>query len=245
MSSKQGSQSSVSSIINFDEDFWKDLPPFIAPVSSSSLSFSSSSERVSDHSFFPTPLPAQYQASSKKQIFFSDISRVSPEGNAAYLLAERGIVSGFPDGTFRPDAPINRAEITKFILRARNGNVEIADLVYDGAYTDVARNEWYVRYIMTATRLGIIRGYPDGTFKAGYLVNTAEFLKMISIAFHLEESATHAFQDVPHAAWYAKYAGIAATFTLFPQRPASFLQPERYLTRGEVVYALSKVLRLQ
>lgn len=243
-SKKSSSKSSVSSISSLPTDFWKDFPEFVPPQSSSSTA---SSEATLSIPLYPTPLPPAYQASSSSVpvIEFSDISRLSPQGNAVYLLAERGILSGFPDGTFRPDVPVNRAEITKLILRARSGNADIPDLVYDGKFSDVAAKEWYVRYVMVANQLGIISGYPDGTFKAGYIVNTAEFLKMISVAFHLEENSEYSFQDVAPLAWYAKYAGIASSFNLFPERPVPFLQPERYLTRGEVAYALSKLLHLQ
>lgn len=191
---------------------------------------------------FPTELPQQYQQSSAA-LRFSDVSELTPEGSAAYALAARGIINGFPDGRFRPELPVNRAEAAKMILLARFGQNAIPSVQTGNMFLDVPNNEWYAPYVLFANSEGIISGYPDRTFKAGHLVNTVEFLKMITNAFNLPEYNIHSYQDVPANAWFARYAGTASVYNLFPDRPFLRLQPERFLTRGEVAIALNKILQ--
>lgn len=245
----EASASSVSIATYSQSSIHFARPKESADVSLSSVSTTQTSITplpLLDVPFYPTPLPGKEEVSSTPvTVQFTDISRVTPEGSAAYALAERGIISGYSDGTFRPDLPVNRAEIIKLILKARNNNAPIPDILYQGTFSDVPRNEWYVPYLTYGLQQGIISGYPDGTFKAGYLVNTAEFLKMITVAFGLREQMNYTYQDVAAQSWYARYAGIASAYNLFPERPVPFLQPERYLTRGEVAFALSRLLGLQ
>ncbi len=174
--------------------------------------------------------------------WFTDVSSADPIGAAANDLATRGIVGGFADGTFRPDQTVNRAELAKFLLLARyNG---IPDMETDGSLSDVKKGEWYVKYVVAAKQLGIIGGYSDGTFKPGKTVNTAEFLKMLTLTFKLDTNLAYTYGDVSADAWYAQYAGVAERYKLFPDRGTT-LNPESPMTRGEVVYAIEQMLLAQ
>jgi len=174
---------------------------------------------------------------------FSDVTSQTLEGEAANALAEKGIIGGFPDGSFRGSQPVNRAEAAKFLLMSRLGVKNSA--LNNGRFTDVLEGEWYVKYIVTAADLGIIDGYKDGTFRPANTVNTAEFLKMLTGAFDLPQNIEHGFSDVPSDAWFARYAGGADAFNLFPGGSEGKLQPEKLLTRGEVSIAIYRILNAQ
>ena len=174
---------------------------------------------------------------------FNDVTSQTLEGEAANALAEKDIIGGFPDGSFRGSQPVNRAEAAKFLLMSRLGVKHSA--LNNGRFADVLEGEWYVKYVVTAADLGIIDGYKDGTFRPANTVNTAEFLKMLTGAFDLPQNIEHSFTDVPSDAWFSKYAGVADAFNLFPGRPEGKLQPERLLTRGEVSIAIYRILNAQ
>lgn len=173
--------------------------------------------------------------------WFPDTELTSEVGKAANLLRDAKIISGYPDGTFREDNAVIRAEAAKLLLTARFG--EFPKTGNDDSFWDVENGAWYVKYVIGASNLGIINGYPDGSFRPGANVNTAEFLKMLAKTFNLETGLPYYFTDVPPDAWYAQYVGVAEKMNLFPSRLLKF-GPEVLLTRGEVAEAIARVLYL-
>jgi S-layer homology domain len=170
---------------------------------------------------------------------FPDTNTATIEGIAALELHHRNVIGGYPDGTFKGYLEVNRAEAAKFLLITRYSTVEF--LENSGRFPDVIEGQWYVRYVMKAANLGIIGGYPDGYYRPGNTVNTAEFLKMLTKAFGLGENLPYSYPDVSAAAWYAPYAGAAETYNLFPNRGMN-LEPARNMTRNEVAVAIYQYL---
>ncbi len=170
---------------------------------------------------------------------FPDTDISTLEGTAAAYLYNIGVLGGFPDGEFKGDREVNRAEICKFLLLAAYGSVGDAD--NNGQFSDVLDGQWYTKFVVTAADLGIVSGYSDGTFKPANTVNTAEFLKMLSNTFGLSLWMDHNYNDVPVDAWFAQYAGVAEYYNLFPDR-GNYLEPASLLTREEVAVALYQYL---
>lgn len=171
---------------------------------------------------------------------FSDVRVGSEVASAAQSLAERGVIGGYPDGTFREERPVNRAELAKFLLLAKGSPVP--ERANEGRFRDVLEGEWYVKFVMEAAMQGIIDGYPDGTFRPANTVNVAEFLKMTTKALGLPENYPYAYADVSPQDWLSPYAGLAERFDLFGR--SNTLNPAHLLTRGEVAVALQKVLTI-
>jgi hypothetical protein len=171
---------------------------------------------------------------------FPDTDRFSIEGRSAAELYRRGVLGGFPDGEFKGDRDVNRAEAAKFLLLARFGVV--ADYANNRRFADVLDSQWYTRYVVRAAELGIIEGHPDGLFRPGNSVNTVEFLKMLSLTFDLKLNLPYSYDDVSSEAWYAQYAGIAEQYDLFPNRYDRVLNPGGALTRNEVAVAIYQYL---
>lgn len=134
---------------------------------------------------------------------------------------------------------MNRAEAAKFLLLARFQSV--GDVPNSGQFGDVLDSQWYTKFVVTAAQKGIINGYPDGFFRPANQVNTAEFLKMLSLTFGLQLNMSFKYRDVPSDSWFAQYAGIAQQYDLFPNR-TSHLNPEKPLTRSEVAVAIYQYL---
>lgn len=105
---------------------------------------------------------------------FSDISGHWAQSDIL-KAAEQGIVSGYSDGTFKPNKAVTRAEFTTMLNKAlgNNGTTE-------SVFSDVAENAWYYAQICKGVSAGYISGYSDGTFKPGNTVTRQEAAVMMA-----------------------------------------------------------------
>ena len=170
---------------------------------------------------------------------FKDMDPLTMENSAVLFLKDRGVITGFADGTFRPNELLTRAQAVKLLMIAsRKSPIAIRNA---GIYTDLPDTEWYSPYVLTATIKYLVDGYPDGSFRPNDPVNTAEFLKMMTTFFGAKTNTPHTFTDVKSTDWFSQYAGLAASYQLFPDRTLSLL-PGVQLTRGDTAVALSQYL---
>ncbi|QQR83522.1 S-layer homology domain-containing protein [Candidatus Peregrinibacteria bacterium] len=172
---------------------------------------------------------------------FSDTNLNELSGLAAAELYYRAVIGGFADGEFKGDRPVNRAEAAKFLLLARYGTV--ADGQFSNPFWDVLTDQWYAKYVLKAASLGVINGNPDGSFRPGDSVNTAEFAKMVTNIFGLPVNLTYDYTDVSANAWYATYAGALDQYDMLPTRPDRLMSPSRKMTRNEVAIAIYQYLK--
>lgn len=157
------------------------------------------------------------------QAAFSDTNGHTYE-EAIQSVQDEGIVQGHPDGTFRPDASINRAEFTKIIVKVALPGESGAN-----CFPDV-RNQWFAPFVCTAKEEGLVGGYPDGTFKPEQHVLFAEAAKIITIA--------NGFTPTTDLVWYKPYVDALRQRNAVPP---SITTMDQKLTRGEmaaIIYAL-------
>ena len=97
---------------------------------------------------------------------------------AVSALVELGVVEGYPDGTYRPEAIVTRAQMAKLLVVA--AGLEPAANVAKGAtnFSDVSADHWASGYINVAAQYGYINGYPDGRFAPEATVTYAEAVTM-------------------------------------------------------------------
>lgn len=152
---------------------------------------------------------------------FPDINTIHPYAAAVENIKTAGIVSGYPDGNFRLNNNINRAEFTKIIIESAYGNQAITGA---NCFPDV-QEEWFAPFVCTAKSKGLIAGYPDGTFHPGDPINFAEASKIISQAFKTTIEKSNS------SLWFADYTnaltGSAAV-------PITVDGVGDYITRGEM-----------
>ena len=95
----------------------------------------------------------------------------------AVTYGAMGIVAGYEDGSFRPDAPITRAEFAAIAVRFfENDNVDYEE----DLFTDIEGSEWFADAVAAAKEHGIIGGYPDGSFQPNKAITRAEACAIVN-----------------------------------------------------------------
>lgn len=142
---------------------------------------------------------------------FSDVDKDDWFNTTVSTLSNMEIVRGYDDGSFRPNAPITRAEFAAIATRF----FEKTGATYEpGTFTDVSGNEWYAGAIQDAVDLGLIGGYPDNTVRPNNNITRAEACAIVNRTLGRAPSADHllpademkTWPDSPKNAWY--YADV-------------------------------------
>ena len=107
---------------------------------------------------------------------FSDVKPGRWYYDAVTRMEADGVLTGYPDGTFRPGSPITRAQMAVMLVNMR----EIEPVSSETPrFPDVAQTHWAYKYVEAAAREGFISGYQDGTFRPDRNVTYDEALTMI------------------------------------------------------------------
>ena len=117
-------------------------------------------------------------ATTATTIPYSDIFG-TPFESAFIKLHLMGIFTGYPDQTFKPDRPITRSEFLAVTLRALNFEKYVSGFKGATKYPDTPVDHWATGYINAGTAFGIVKGYPDGTFRPDSNVTYAEAVTML------------------------------------------------------------------
>lgn len=118
---------------------------------------------------------------------FSDVSADKWYNNAVSTLCHMGVLGGYSDGTFRPNAPITRAEFAKIAVSFSQAN---GSAVYS-YFTDVKTTDWFAPYVTAAKDSGLIEGYSDGSFKPENRITRAEACAIVNRVLGRKPSKNH------------------------------------------------------
>lgn len=156
------------------------------------------------------------------------------EDHYAYLL-------GYEDGTVRPNGSISRAEVATVLFRLLKDDVRMQNLTKDNAYSDVSDTAWYAAAVSTLSKMGVISGYPDGTFRPNAPITRAEFAAMIARFDETAKSADTPFTDIS-GHWAESAIGKAYGNGWVEGSGKTVFCPESNLTRAETATLLNRVL---
>ena len=157
------------------------------------------------------------------------------------FLAMEGVISGYPDGSFKPEGDITRAEMCTLLMRTKG----IGDFKVSGKpYRDVSATHWAANYIGAAARQGIVRGYPDGTFRPNNPITRADGVTIVARFAGLPESRVIEvpFSDVAGRHWAIKEISAAKEAGLLKYLKDAPFSPNQKLTRAEVAEILSRTV---
>ena len=149
-----------------------------------------------------------------------------------------GYISGYPDGTFKPDNSITRAEFVVMVNKAMGYNKR-----GNAYFSDVSAAHWAYAEIMKGVEAGYITGNGDGTFRPDAPVTRQEAAVMISKILGLDQDFASAAKYVDYRyipSWAAGYVGAVSKAGIMTGYPDGDFKSDRVLTRAESVVSLDK-----
>ena len=153
-------------------------------------------------------------------------------------------IVGYGNGEVRPQNNITRAEVATIFFRLLTDDVRDENLTKTNRYSDVASTAWYNTAVSTLSSMGIITGYPDGTFRPNAAITRAEFAA-IAARFDNDGDKTAAkFSDIA-THWAKDEISIAYNNSWVDGYPDGTFGPQRDITRAETMTLVNRVLNRQ
>lgn len=182
---------------------------------------------------------------------FPDVPSDHENAEAIAWLKLEGVVQGYPDGTFKPDNQINRAEFLKMLYETIG--MEGHDPVL--SFPDVPANEWYTKYVKEAFYTKVAVGYPDGYFRPENNINFVEAVKVVMNGFFDVDDLYGAgdeytpcdedlreYDGIDTGEWYWKYLYVADERCILDFGHAAIgvwgLDPSMFITRADMAELL-------
>ncbi|MEH2045730.1 fasciclin domain-containing protein [Nostoc sp.] len=192
-----------------------------------------------------TPSPATPSPTSTVNL--SDVSSDYWARPFIQALAENNVISGFPDGTYRPNQPVTRAEFAALIQKAFSNQNRVRQLSA-GGFSDVPANYWAAAAIQNAYETGFLAGYPGNVFRPNQEIPRVQGIVALSNGLGLTGGDTSAltnfYNDASAIPEYAVNSVAAATVgNLVVNYPdVKQLNPQQSLTRAEAAALLYQAL---
>lgn len=151
-------------------------------------------------------------------------------------------IVGYEDGTIRPNGHITRAEAATVFFRLLTDEARDANLTDRSPYPDVSAGDWYNKAIATLSRMGILSGYEDGSFRPNATVTRAEFAAMAARFDTEAKPVDTPFTDLT-GCWAADEIAKAYGKGWVNGYGDNTFRPNGPITRAEAVTLINRVLR--
>lgn len=191
--------------------------------------------------------PLVATAPAMAQSAFPDVPSNYWASNFINALVSTGVISGFPDGTFRPEQPVTRAQFAAMINKAFGNRPPIRNPI---VFADVPSNYWGISAIQRAYATGFMSGYPGNTFRPEENIPRAQVMVALSsglgysVAGDTEAILASTYRDAAAIPSYARPGIAAATgkrmVVNYPD--VQFLNPNQIATRAEVASLIYQAL---
>lgn len=193
--------------------------------------------------FFSAILLSLFVPSAVFGANFVDVLETHKHAFAIQTLKDAGMVSGYADGTFKPDQTVSRAEAVAIILKATG--ITATKTSAKLPFTDVPEDAWYFPMIQKGVSMEKLKGYSDKTFRPDNPVTLPEALAL-TISFYRVgvkkvDVAEVIYDGLDEKAWYAKQAQFAKNKNLIEPDENGRVDPAKALTRGalaELIYRM-------
>lgn len=163
---------------------------------------------------------------------YSDVGLTDKYGIAIDFITQEGVVSGYPDGSFKPVELMNRAELSKILANAFFSVPGGIDSYDNNCFNDVKKGEWYTPYVCFLKFNEVIDGHPDGTFRPSDKVNLVEALKMILEIYKIEYK-----ESTP---WYHGIVEKASSGNFIS---LDFIKFDQKVNRGQMADVTTRVMK--
>jgi hypothetical protein len=177
-------------------------------------------------------IPPPVSANANQAQAFTDVRQTDYFFEAIKDLSSRGILTGYEDGSFRPNQPVTRGQAAKILaltLGLDTKNVE------NPRFKDVKKTDWFYGYVAALAQEGIMEGYGN-TFKPQEALTRAQIAKVLSKGFDLGEEnlKMNPFIDVKKSDWYSNYLPALITNKITLGKTAVTFDPNGKVTRGQM-----------
>ncbi len=182
---------------------------------------------------------------------FSDIA-LHWASECILALAQRGLISGYPNGAFRPDGVVTRAEFAALMPKLFS---QISERQAPAVFRDVPAEHWASEAIAWASGRALFSGYEDSSFRPGQTISRVQVITVLTvgieaaqgvdaIAAQIPDLTAQAFSDIDQIPAYAREAVASALDRklLEPLSEPRPLRPNQAITRGEVAALLCRLL---
>jgi hypothetical protein len=175
---------------------------------------------------------------------FSDVPSGSTFSGDIAGLASAGAVSGYTDGTFRPNATTTRAQLAKIVALAFGIP---ADAQAQAHFSDVSSTHPFFSYIEALYSRGLLSGYADGTFRPYEAVTRGQVAKIVVSAagYKLENPAAPSFSDVAVGTTYYQYIETARSHGILSGYPDGTFRAGSNATRGQIAKIVNGAATVQ
>lgn len=181
----------------------------------------------------PPPAAVPPPSSGPVSVRFQDLQGhwAAPFGDA---LARQGLIKGFPDGSFRPDLPVTRAQFAALISASFSRPIDQAAI----NFVDVGAGYWAAAAIARAQRQGFLGGYPDGSFRPETPITRVQAIVALANGLQLAAAPASAIQMYGDRAQIPSYAVESVAAATQKQLVVNYpnlrqLRPLEPLTRAE------------
>ena len=150
-------------------------------------------------------------------------------------------VQGYPNGNVVPQGNITRAEVATIFFRLLNDDVREENLSKSNDFTDTKASAWYNTAVSTLTKMGILHGYEDGSFRPNDNITRAEFAAIAARFDKTKTTDVSSFSDIS-GHWAEKDIAHAATLGWVGGYPDGTFGPNKSITRAETMSLTNRVL---
>jgi len=200
------------------------LRPSSSPQTNTQLPASASTVRPTPFTESESPLPPPLEIYPQPEIFFHE----------KFMI-------GYPDGTFRPNNYITRAEAAALLVRTIMPALQINSPA--AAFSDVSPNAWYYDYINTAYTGGLIKGFPDGSFRPNSPITREQFAALLARTEEIHAGGILPYTDSADISYWAlDYVYTALIAGLMHGDVAGTFRPLEPIKRAEAAAGMCRIL---
>ena len=174
-----------------------------------------------------------------KKYIFRDVPSTYWAAQSIATMTQQNLISGYSDGTFRPDKPLTREEAASLFSKLIN---EPSTVMISSTFSDITSDRWSALAIEAVARKNIISGYGDNTYRPEQFMSRQEFAVVADNYLHYLGYETQdptildniAYSDQKFvASWAQDAVRELASLHFLHYNPRNLFNPEKYITRAE------------
>lgn len=151
----------------------------------------------------------------------------------------KGYVAGYTDKTFRPERSITRAELAELLSKV----IQTDQIWQPVDFKDVSAGSWSRPAVSAVVHMGLMEGYPDGSFQPEREITRAE---MATIVYRYTSdqglTRTSTYRDVSAKHWAYDAITSINNSGFLAEGNANYFRPDEYLTRAEAIAVINRLI---